>query len=59
MSRVNERTIDLETVTVTFDEETIEALDEKAFVDHRDNREAAIRDCLDEWLKQQADDETD
>ncbi|MES3516830.1 MAG: ribbon-helix-helix protein, CopG family [Natronomonas sp.] len=56
---MNERTIDLETVTVTFDEETIEALDEKAFVDHRDNREAAIRDCLDEWLKQQADDETD
>ena len=42
---------DLESVTVAFDEETIEALDEKAFTDHRDNREAAIRDCLDEWLK--------
>ena len=46
---------DLESVTVAFDEETIEALDEKAFAEHRDNREAAIRDCLDEWLKQRAD----
>lgn len=46
---------DLESVTVAFDEETIKALDEKAFADHRDNREAAIRDCLDEWLKRRAD----
>lgn len=44
---------EFESVTIEFDEETIEALDEKAFADHRDNRAAAIRDCLDEWLKQQ------
>lgn len=50
---------DLESVTVAFDEETIEALDEKAFADHRDNREAAIRDCLDEWLKGRADGDDD
>jgi hypothetical protein len=46
---------DLESVTVAFDEETIEVLDEKAFADHRDNREAAIREYLDEWLKRRAD----
>jgi len=45
-------TLDLE-VTVAFDEETIEAIDRKAFADHRDNREAAVRDLLDEWLKTQ------
>ncbi len=43
-----------EEVTVEFTEEVIESLDEKAFVDHRDNRAAAIRDCLDEWIKQQS-----
>ncbi|MFB6201528.1 MAG: ribbon-helix-helix protein, CopG family [Halorhabdus sp.] len=43
---------DMESVTVEFDEETLEALDAKAFRDHRDNREAAIRECLDRWLKQ-------
>jgi hypothetical protein len=46
-------TLDLESVTVAFDEETIEAIDRKAFADHRDNREAAVRDLLDEWLKAQ------
>lgn len=44
--------LDLETVTVEFDEETVVAIDEKAFADHRDNREAAVRELLDEWLKQ-------
>jgi hypothetical protein len=44
-------TLDLESVTVAFEEETIEAIDEKAFADHRDNREAAIRDLVDQWLK--------
>ncbi len=43
-----------EEVTVEFTEEVIESLDEKAFVYHRDNRAAAIRDCLDEWIKQQS-----
>jgi hypothetical protein len=45
-------TLDLESVTVAFDEETIEAIDRKAFADHRDSREAAIRDLVDEWLKE-------
>jgi hypothetical protein len=48
---MDESPLDLETVTVEFEEATIEAVDEKAFADHRDNREAAIRDLLDEWLK--------
>ena len=42
---------DLETVTLELEDETIEAVDEKAFAEHRENREAAIRDLLDEWLK--------
>ncbi|CCQ33651.1 Ribbon-helix-helix protein [Halorhabdus tiamatea SARL4B] len=49
---MNDVLSDLEEVTVEFDEETLEALDEKAFRDHRDNREAAIRDLLDQWLKE-------
>ncbi|MFB6129043.1 MAG: ribbon-helix-helix protein, CopG family [Halorhabdus sp.] len=47
---MNDVLADLEEVTVEFDEETIEALDAKAFRDHRDNREAAIRELLDQWL---------
>ncbi len=42
---------EMESVTVEFDEDTIEAVDEKAFADHRDNRQAAIRDLLDAWIK--------
>ncbi|ACV11693.1 conserved hypothetical protein [Halorhabdus utahensis DSM 12940] len=49
---MNDVLSDLEEVTVEFDEETIEVLDEKAFRDHRDNREAAIRELLDQWLKE-------
>jgi len=41
----------METVTVELVEETVEAIEEKAFVDHRGNRAAAIRDLLDEWLR--------
>ncbi|MFB6228502.1 MAG: ribbon-helix-helix protein, CopG family [Halobacteriales archaeon] len=48
---MNVETPDMESVTVEFDEETIEAIDRKAFADHRDNREAAIRDLIDEWIK--------
>jgi len=43
--------LDLEEVELEMDEALLEAVDEKAFADHRDNREAAIRDLLDEWLK--------
>lgn len=52
---MNDIFLDMEEVTVEFDEETLEALDAKAFRDHRDNREAAIRECLDQWLKDRPD----
>ncbi|WP_248896511.1 ribbon-helix-helix domain-containing protein [Haloplanus halobius] len=42
---------EMETVTVELDEETIDEVDALAFADHRDNRSAAIRTLLDEWLK--------
>ncbi|WP_338738024.1 ribbon-helix-helix protein, CopG family [Haloplanus salilacus] len=42
---------DMETVTVELDAETLEEVDDIAFRDHRENRAAAIRDLLDEWLK--------
>lgn len=48
---MDEPLADLETVTLKLEDETIEAVDEKAFTEHRENREAAIRDLLDEWLK--------
>jgi metal-responsive CopG/Arc/MetJ family transcriptional regulator len=48
---MDEPPLDLQSVTVEFEKETLEAIDEKAFADHRDNREAAVRDLLDEWLK--------
>ncbi|MFB6303180.1 MAG: ribbon-helix-helix protein, CopG family [Haloferacaceae archaeon] len=43
--------MDMDQVTLELDEETIEALDDIAWTDHRGNREAAIRDLLDEWLR--------
>jgi Arc/MetJ-type ribon-helix-helix transcriptional regulator len=43
--------LDMEEVTVELTESELEAVDQKAFRDHRDNRAAAIRDLLDEWLK--------
>jgi ATP-dependent protease Clp ATPase subunit len=48
---MDEPLVDLEAVTLELEEETIQAVDEKAFTDHRGNREAALRDLLDEWLK--------
>jgi len=48
---MEETVLDMESVTIEFDEETLAAIDEKAFREHRDSREAAIRDLLDEWLK--------
>jgi metal-responsive CopG/Arc/MetJ family transcriptional regulator len=47
-----EELLDMESVTIEFDEETLAAIDEKAFRDHQDSREAAIRDLLDEWVKE-------
>jgi metal-responsive CopG/Arc/MetJ family transcriptional regulator len=48
---MDESLADRETVSLELEDETIEAVDEKAFAEHRENREAAIRDLLDEWLK--------
>jgi len=42
---------EMETVTVELDAETLSDVDDIAFSDHRDNRAAAIRTLLDEWLK--------
>ena len=55
---MDESRLDMESVTVEFDEDTIAAIDEKAFTEHRNNRQAAIRDLLDRWLKR-ADDGVD
>ncbi|PSP84578.1 ribbon-helix-helix protein, CopG family [Halobacteriales archaeon QS_6_64_34] len=52
---MDEAFLNLEEVDVELDEELLEAVDEKAFVDHRDNRDAAVRDLLDEWLKQKGE----
>lgn len=41
----------MEEVQIELDEETLTRLEDKAFRDHRDSREAAVRDLLDEWLK--------
>ncbi|MBO4247381.1 ribbon-helix-helix protein, CopG family [Halomicrobium sp. IBSBa] len=49
---MDEAYLDLEAVELELDEELLDAIDEKAFAEHRDNREAAIRDLLDEWLKE-------
>ncbi|MFC4358171.1 ribbon-helix-helix protein, CopG family [Halobium salinum] len=44
-----------EDVTIELAEEELELVEEMAFSDHRDNRDAAIRTLLDEWLKEQDD----
>ncbi|WP_225333178.1 ribbon-helix-helix protein, CopG family [Halomicrobium urmianum] len=52
---MNDGALDMEVVTLELTEEELEAIDEKAFAEHRDNREAAIRDLFDEWLKARED----
>lgn len=42
---------DMDTVTVELSEEHLEEIDDIAFTHHRENREAAIRDLLDQWLQ--------
>jgi metal-responsive CopG/Arc/MetJ family transcriptional regulator len=44
--------LDMESVTLELDEEELDRIDDIAFADHRDNREAAIRELLDTWLKE-------
>ncbi|WP_276273278.1 ribbon-helix-helix protein, CopG family [Haloarcula litorea] len=48
---MDEAYLDLEEVELELDEDVLAEIDEKAFADHRDNRDAAVRDLLDEWLK--------
>jgi metal-responsive CopG/Arc/MetJ family transcriptional regulator len=43
---------DMEQVSLELDDEVLEAVDKKAFKDHRDNREAALRSLLNDWLKE-------
>jgi metal-responsive CopG/Arc/MetJ family transcriptional regulator len=43
--------LDMDEVTIELSESELEEIDDIAFTDHRGNREAAIRDLLDEWLK--------
>jgi len=52
---MDEAFLDLEAIDVELNEGLLEAVDEKAFADHRDNRDAAVRDLLDEWLKQKGE----
>ena len=49
---MNDVLSDMPEVTLELTEAELAAIEEKAFEDHRDNREAAIRDLLDEWLKE-------
>ncbi|UPW00731.1 ribbon-helix-helix protein, CopG family [Halorussus gelatinilyticus] len=44
--------LDMESVTLELSEEELDAIDDIAFADHRDNREAAIRELLDRWIKE-------
>ena len=48
---MNDVLSDMPEVAIELSEEELEAIDEKAFADHRDNREAAIRSLLAEWLE--------
>ncbi|NEU56157.1 ribbon-helix-helix protein, CopG family [Halorussus sp. MSC15.2] len=50
--------LDMETVTLELDEGELERIDDIAFADHRENREAAIRELLDQYLKRRADSES-
>jgi metal-responsive CopG/Arc/MetJ family transcriptional regulator len=52
---MDEAFLDLEEVELEMDEVLLEEVDEKAFADHRDSRDAAIRDLLDDWLKTRDD----
>jgi hypothetical protein len=41
---------DMPEVTLELSEEEVEAIEDKAFTDHRGNEEAAIRTLLAQWL---------
>jgi Arc/MetJ-type ribon-helix-helix transcriptional regulator len=49
--------LDMTEVTIELSESELEEIDDIAFRDHRDNREAAVRELLDKWLKSRDDEE--
>ena len=51
--------LDMESVTLELSEEELDEIDDIAFADHRDNREAAIRELLDRWLKEREESESE
>ncbi|WP_135852898.1 ribbon-helix-helix protein, CopG family [Halorussus salinus] len=51
--------LDMESVTLELSEEELDEIDDIAFADHRDNREAAIRELLDRWLKEREEPESE
>ena len=51
--------LDMESVTLELSEEELDEIDDIAFADHRDNREAAIRELLDEWMKEREESESE
>lgn len=48
---MNQDFLDMESVTFKLTSEELEQIDKVAFKNHRENREAAIRELLDQWLK--------
>ncbi|MDY6817063.1 MAG: ribbon-helix-helix protein, CopG family [Halobacteriales archaeon] len=42
----------MERVTIMFEEETKESLERLANRDHNGDRDAAVRELMDEWLEQ-------
>lgn len=47
--------LDMEEVSIELDPEEVDELDDIAFANHRENRDAAIRSLLDAWLKNRDD----
>jgi metal-responsive CopG/Arc/MetJ family transcriptional regulator len=43
---------DMDDVELELTEAELDAIDDLAFKHHRENREAAIRELLDQWLKE-------
>ena len=52
-----ENFLDMDEVTIELDEAELEEIDKLAFENHRENRDAAIRELLDEWLKRRDGDD--
>ncbi|MFB6156684.1 MAG: ribbon-helix-helix protein, CopG family [Haloferacaceae archaeon] len=50
---MDDAVFDGEEVSLELDEETVARIDELAWADYRGNRETAIRDLLDEWLRRE------